>query len=416
MFHYKSKIQSIIDAFNSIQQGQICNYNIKSDDGLLLNRINSSIMIETHDHPLYSCFTPNRANSSQCWTCNYCGYNYNFTVPSFYCTSCNYDLCQKCLIQFPLYKIHMYDYSKNEFLNFNITQGNNNLNVHNHKLALIKIENYNLNNKYYIHCRICRGNIANTDQFYYCSLCNFYVCQSCFNNKQQNNCQTPQNCNNMQFNGNQDVNNNMNNPNYNNNNPAFNNNNNNNNFTNNSFNNQFNNDNNNNNYNANNNNNQYNNNNNNNNNFNQINNNNNNYNNNNFNNNYNNNNYSNNGNFTNNPNMNNNQNFPGNQTNYDNQNNSNNNNNNQNYGTQNSGNSRNPSSNNNYTQNVSFNSNISNNNNNSNNNSINNNYPQPNNNQNASQNPSQNPKNNQSGFSKLDPYLSGRQMDEQNFK
>ena len=175
MFQYKSKIQSIINAFNSIQQGQICNYNIKSDDGLLLNRINSSIMIETHDHPLYSCFTPNRANSSQCWTCNNCGYNYNFTVPSFYCTSCNYDLCQKCLIQFPLYKIHMYDYSKNEFLNFNITQGNNNLNVHNHRLALIKIENYNLNSKYYIHCRICRGNIANTDQFYYCSLCNFYV-------------------------------------------------------------------------------------------------------------------------------------------------------------------------------------------------------------------------------------------------
>ena len=407
MFHYKSKIQSIINAFNSIQQGQICNYNIKSDDGLLLNRINSSIMIETHDHPLYSCFTPNRANSSQCWTCNYCGYNYNFTVPSFYCTSCNYDLCQKCLIQFPLYKIHMYDYSKNEFLNFNITQGNNNLNVHNHRLALIKIENYNLNSKYYIHCRICRGNIANTDQFYYCSLCNFYVCQSCFNNKQQNNCQTPQNSNNMQFNGNQDVNNNMNNPNYNNNNPAFNNNiNNNNNFNNNNYNNQFNNNNNNNN-------NQYSNNNNNNN-FNQINNNNNNsFNNNqnNYNNNYNNNNYGNNGNF------NNNQNFPGNQTNYNNQN--NNNNNNQNYPNQNNGNSINPSSNNNQNQNSSINSNINNNNNNSNNNSINNNmqnYPPSNNNQNAVQNSIPNQSVNQSGFSNLDPYLSGRQMDEQNFK
>ena len=415
MFQYNSKIQSIINAFNSIQQGQICNYNIKSDDGLLLNRINSSIMIETHDHPLYSCFTPNRANSSQCWTCNYCGYNYNFTVPSFYCTSCNYDLCQKCLIQFPLYKIHMYDYSKNEFLNFNITQGNNNLNVHNHRLALIKIENYNLNSKYYIHCRICRGNIANTDQFYYCSLCNFYVCQSCFNNKQQNNCQTPQNSNNMQFNGNQDVNNNMNNPNYINNNPAFNSNiNNNNNFNNNNYNNQFNNNNNNNN-----NNNQYNNNNNNqysnnNNNFNQINNNNNNsFNNNqnNYNNNYNNNNYGNNGNF------NNNQNFPGNQTNYNNQN--NNNNNNQNYPNQNNGNSINPSSNNSHNQNPSINSNINNNNNNSNNNSINNNmqnYPPSNNNQNAVQNSIPNQSVNQSGFSNLDPYLSGRQMDEQNFK
>jgi hypothetical protein len=123
----------------------------------------------------------------------------------------------------------MYDYSKNEFLNVTMTQneGNNNLSVHNHRLALIKIEIYDPNNKYYIHCKACKGNIKNTDQFYYCSLCNFYLCEKCFIPDQNNN-NNNQNFNNLPFNGFPNCNNNVNNQNYNNN--AINNNNYNNNI------------------------------------------------------------------------------------------------------------------------------------------------------------------------------------------
>ena len=141
MNRYNNKIQSVYNGFNQLHGG-ICDFNMKCDNGFLISRIHSSIMIKFHGHPLYSCLTPLRANSSLCWTCKLCGSNYNYTVPSFYCTACDYDLCQKCLIQCQLYEIIMYDYSKNEFLNINMTQneGNNNLSVHNHRLALIKIE------------------------------------------------------------------------------------------------------------------------------------------------------------------------------------------------------------------------------------------------------------------------------------
>ena len=111
MNRYNNKMQGIINGFNQLQPGGMCDFNMKCDNGFLISRINSSIMIKFHQHPLYSCFSPLRANSSQFWTCNYCGSKYNYTVPSFYCTACDYDLCQKCLIQCQLYEIIMYDYT-----------------------------------------------------------------------------------------------------------------------------------------------------------------------------------------------------------------------------------------------------------------------------------------------------------------
>ena len=379
MNRYNNKIQGIFNGFNQLQPGGMCDFNMKCDNGFLISRINSSIMIKFHQHPLYSCFSPLRANSSQFWTCNYCGSKYNYTVPSFYCTACDYDLCQKCLIQCQLYEIIMYDYSKNEFLNVTMTQneGNNNLSVHNHRLALIKIEIYDPNNKYYIHCKACKGNIKNTDQFYYCSLCNFYLCEKCFIPDQNNN-NNNQNFNNLPFNGFPNCNNNVNNQNYNNN--AINNNNYNNTPINNNNNQR-----NNNNYNNNNqrNNNNYNN---------QMNNNN-------FNN-YNNNNQMNNNNFNNNQ-MNNNNNY------------NNQNNNNQNYGNQNNGSGINPGSFNNFNQN--FQNNPNNNNNNSSNISSNSNQniPQVNNNSQVGNSLNQNQSNNASNFPNLDPYLTGQQMNNQ---
>ena len=390
MNRYNNKIQPIFNGFNQLQPGGMCDFNMKCDNGFLISRINSSIMIKFHQHPLYSCFSPLRANSSQFWTCNYCGSKYNYTVPSFYCTACDYDLCQKCLIQCQLYEIIMYDYSKNEFLNVTMTQneGNNNLSVHNHRLALIKIEIYDPNNKYYIHCKACKGNIKNTDQFYYCSLCNFYLCEKCFIPDQNNN-NNNQNFNNLPFNGFPNCNNNVNNQNYNNNN-AINNNNYNNTPINNNNNQR--------------NNNNYNNNQRNNNNYNnQMNNNNfNNYNNNNqMNNNNFNNNQMNNNNFNNNNQMNNNNNY------------NNQNNNNQNYGNQNNGSGINPGSFNNFNQN--FQNNPNNNNNNSSNISSNSNQniPQVNNNSQVGNSLNQNQSNNASNFPNLDPYLTGQQMNNQ---
>ena len=216
--NYAQKINDLISIFNKMDtfNGQV-NLNFKENTNTLLRRIDSSIMIPDHPHPLYSCYTPQRQRNNQFWTCGKCRCNYTYNTPSFYCTACDFDLCQKCLLNYPLYQIQMYDYSLKE--NFNVVANPNHLNykkdIHDHIMALVQIENYN-NDTYTIHCRVRRCDIRNTESFYYCSLCNFYVCQNCFRNSQvfQNN-----NINNQtNFNNNMNQRpNNAFNPNYNNN-------------------------------------------------------------------------------------------------------------------------------------------------------------------------------------------------------
>ena len=187
MEQYQSKTMNLYNIICQSQPGNYYEYNLKSDKETLLNRINSSIMIEFHGHPLFSCFTPQRANCSQYWTCFQCKCNYSYKVPSFYCTACNYDLCQKCLMQCKLFTIQMYDYSKNEYKNIDMNPNQLNTYAHNHCMTLIQPENYNTDGNYVIHCKSCRCDIKSKEYFYYCSLCNFYICQNCFNGQRSNN-------------------------------------------------------------------------------------------------------------------------------------------------------------------------------------------------------------------------------------
>ena len=169
-----------MDTFN----GQV-NLNFKDNTTTLLRRIDSSIMIPDHPHPLYSCLTPERNKPNSYWSCGYCSCKYLFSVPSFYCTACDYDMCQKCLFQHPFYKIEIYNYDQNEkFVLNNINQNNNNYqpDIHEHVMALIQFENYN-SEKFSIKCKNCRNFIENIEAFYYCSLCNYYVCKNCFDNQ-----------------------------------------------------------------------------------------------------------------------------------------------------------------------------------------------------------------------------------------
>ena len=182
---HMQQVQSVLSQI--VPNGQTYNLDMGNSKNMLLSLIHSSIKILDHPHPLYSCLTPQRAQYSQSWTCRKCGCNYTYNIPSFYCTACDFDLCQKCLIQYQLYQIELYDY-KNNSNNFNdimINPNDPNLrsNIHNHSMKLIQVINYNAN-KYNICCLKCKNKINSGDNFFYCSLCNFFVCNNCFNNSQ----------------------------------------------------------------------------------------------------------------------------------------------------------------------------------------------------------------------------------------
>lgn len=177
----------ITQNFSNNNQHYIINKNMRKDPNLLIYKIRDSIIIDAHAHPLYCCFTPERKNYSEFWTCNNCGNNYPFDIPSFYCTSCDYDFCQNCLMKLPLSRIKIFHKSnKKEYKVYkNPNNPNYKPNIHEHTLALIQLESYHFKEGDVIHCRNenCKNkNISINDSFYYCSLCSLYLCKNCFNN------------------------------------------------------------------------------------------------------------------------------------------------------------------------------------------------------------------------------------------
>ena len=184
--NYINRIRNMEDMFYQMNpNSDPININMKNNRNSLISKINNSIMVPKHPHPLYSCITPERSKQLQFWTCNNCFCKYTFQIPSFYCTACDYDMCQKCLYEHPLYKIEIYNYNQNEkFLlnNVNVNNANYKPNIHEHPMALILFEN-SFSEEFCIKCQKCKNFIKNTEAFYYCSLCNFNVCQNCFKNQ-----------------------------------------------------------------------------------------------------------------------------------------------------------------------------------------------------------------------------------------
>ena len=154
--------------------------NINNSQMSLLSLINSPVLVSDHNHPLIYSFTLDRAKFGTNWRCNKCSSFYEYNIPSFYCIFCDFDLCEKCLLQHQLFEIILYDY---KYHLFNNTPNNSNqlfnwqsiFPCHQHLLTFIK----KINNNYKWKCNVCDMIYNNSQAFYYCSLCDFYLCQQC---------------------------------------------------------------------------------------------------------------------------------------------------------------------------------------------------------------------------------------------
>ena len=80
-----------------------------NDRSNILSLINLPIIVPYHNkHPLINCKTPGRNTGNNCWRCDNCSTNYSLDVPTFYCTACDFDLCQKCLLSLNAFMIAIY--------------------------------------------------------------------------------------------------------------------------------------------------------------------------------------------------------------------------------------------------------------------------------------------------------------------
>ena len=154
----------------------------KKNNNDMISLINFPILIETHKHPLIFCSTK-RIDG---WSCDKCSSSNKCSTPSFYCTYCDYDLCQNCLGNHRLNEIKRYKRNLSNFSNIK-QDGEKSFNWqisfpnHNHLLSLLKKENNCI-----WKCSNCKKEYKNNNIFsYYCSLCDYNICELC-NNKIKN--------------------------------------------------------------------------------------------------------------------------------------------------------------------------------------------------------------------------------------
>ena len=147
------------------------------------NLLISSFKIIGHEHPLIFCFALHRRKKCDGWTCNKCSKDFPNTMPSFYCSFCDYDLCQYCigsyqLSQFKLDNTELYE----RLRNINDFSKNNEKydwykKYPDHKHALVFIGRINKYTTWV--CNNCEKNFRNIDPSYYCSLCDYDICLNC---------------------------------------------------------------------------------------------------------------------------------------------------------------------------------------------------------------------------------------------
>ena len=147
----------------------------------ILSLINQPITVPYHkEHPLINCKTPRRV-----WQCNNCKDKYSDNVPTFYCTACDCDICQKCILSLGAFWIILYDYNSSNLYQIQITENSLpsslhiRLNFHHHPMIKI-IKEPSINDKI-LKCNKCLKAIQKEEEFYYCSLCNFCICLNCNN-------------------------------------------------------------------------------------------------------------------------------------------------------------------------------------------------------------------------------------------
>ena len=151
-------------------------------DNDISNFINFPIKIDEHEHPLLLCNC--QKNNNDNWACNKCSSNYNSCIPSFYCTYCDYSLCQKCLGELKLNQIKRSNENIIIFNNYNMLVNNNSFiwqkktPSHIHSLTLIR----RVNNNSWI-CDNCNQTYKNNAKLlFYCSLCDYNLCTKCYMN------------------------------------------------------------------------------------------------------------------------------------------------------------------------------------------------------------------------------------------
>ena len=130
-----------------------------------------AIAVNEHNHKLVYCMT--RLD----WTCNICNKNYKKEDLKYYCSLCNYNMCQEC------HEKGKYFMKKSFSPNISLANPKIDRDIfqtdyHEHKLVYCRTSRSFIYLNGWI-CDNCRENFHNNKWSFYCTICDFDLCGEC---------------------------------------------------------------------------------------------------------------------------------------------------------------------------------------------------------------------------------------------
>ena len=130
-----------------------------------------SVSVKEHNHLLVYCLT------NFDWKCNLCLINYEKSNGRYYCSKCDFNICENC--HYNRNYIMKKSFPKDTFpSNLSVKDNYLNTDLHEHPLIYCRIsKNLAFFNDW--NCSNCCGNYNNNIWSFYCTVCNYHLCLSC---------------------------------------------------------------------------------------------------------------------------------------------------------------------------------------------------------------------------------------------
>lgn len=145
--------------------------NIENNDLSLVKISSFGIIIKEHIHNLVYCL--NTFN----WKCNLCKIKYDKLKPKYFCSLCNYSMCENCY--------NMRNYPKKKEFPDNIDNSNITINkkylktvYHKHILYYSRTSRDSTELKQW-YCNNCQEEFENDVWSFYCTKCDYDLCKKC---------------------------------------------------------------------------------------------------------------------------------------------------------------------------------------------------------------------------------------------
>ena len=147
--------------YESIRLNNHCLNNKKE----INSEANPKLASKKHNHGLVYLF------SNSGWNCNLCSSSKSENIPKYYCSFCDYNLCDKCIGEEKLYPLKQYCHEQTKLKSFKFP-------FHEHKLIYCRTSRHKDKLTPWT-CDICDTTHSDKIWSFYCTYCDYDLCLNC---------------------------------------------------------------------------------------------------------------------------------------------------------------------------------------------------------------------------------------------